>query len=121
VLEPVAGPTEHHGTTGHLLNLPAHGKPDGPSYVRADVRLDGDLRGDVISVFLGQCGFIMLLGWKLAMVLQEKAAPDLLGTYAGKASGHLPARAKGRGARASARNGQCPGAQARYPHRAGLR
>jgi 2-polyprenyl-6-methoxyphenol hydroxylase-like FAD-dependent oxidoreductase len=50
-----------HGTTGHLLNLPAHGKPDGPSYVLADVRLEGDLRGDVISVFLGPCGFVMLL------------------------------------------------------------
>jgi len=166
-----------HGTTGHLLNLPARGKPDGRSYVLADVRLDGELRGDVISVFLGQNGFVMLrpvggsrfqciatdpsarsedhsgpgmaelqqlidgclpasarlrqmrwssrflaarrlspplrhgrvffggdsayayspatgqgansgiqdminLGWKLAMVLQEKAAPDLLGTYA---------------------------------------
>jgi 2-polyprenyl-6-methoxyphenol hydroxylase-like FAD-dependent oxidoreductase len=166
-----------HGTTGHLLNLPARGKPDGRSYVLADVRLDGDLRGDVISVFLGHSGFVMLrpvgggrfqciatdpsarsgdhggpgiaelqqlidgclpasarlrqmrwssrflaarrlspplrhgrvffggdsayayspatgqgansgiqdminLGWKLAMVLQEKAAPDLLGTYA---------------------------------------
>jgi 2-polyprenyl-6-methoxyphenol hydroxylase-like FAD-dependent oxidoreductase len=166
-----------HGTTGHLLNLPARGMPEGPSYVLADLRLDGDLRGDVISVFLGHRGFVMLLpadggrfqcvatdpsahstdrgepgmaelrqlmdgclpgaarlrqmrwssrflaarrvspplrhgrvffggdsayayspatgqgvnsgiqdminlGWKLAMVLQEKAAPDLLGTYA---------------------------------------
>ena len=166
-----------HGTTGHLLNLPAHSGPEGPSYVLADLRLDGDLRGDVISVFPGHRGFIMLLpagggwfqciatdpsarsgdrggpgmaelqqlmdgclpgsallqemrwssrfaaarrlsppprhgrvffggdcayayspatgqganagiqdmvnlGWKLAMVLQEKAAPDLLGTYA---------------------------------------
>jgi len=165
------------GTTSHLLNLPARSKPDGRSYVLADVRLDGDLRGDVISVFLGHSGFVMLrpvgggrfqciatdpsarsgdhggpgiaelqqlidgclpasarlrqmrwssrflaarrlspplrhgrvffggdsayayspatgqgansgiqdminLGWKLAMVLQEKAAPDLLGTYA---------------------------------------
>jgi len=60
VLEPVAGPTEHHGTTGHLLNLPARSKPDGRSYVLADVRLDGDLRGDVISVFLGHSGFVML-------------------------------------------------------------
>ena len=49
-----------HGTTGHLLNLPARGKPDGRSYVLADVRLDGDLRGDVISVFLGHSGFVML-------------------------------------------------------------
>jgi len=166
-----------HGTTGHLLNLPARGMPNGPSYVLADLRLDGDLRGDVISVYLGHRGFVMLLpadggrfqlvatdpsarsrdrgepgwaelrqlmdeclpgaarlrqmrwssrflaarrvspplrhgrvffggdsayayspatgqgvnagiqdminlGWKLAMVLQEKAAPDLLGTYA---------------------------------------
>jgi 2-polyprenyl-6-methoxyphenol hydroxylase-like FAD-dependent oxidoreductase len=166
-----------HGTTGDLLNLPARGRPDGRSYVLADVRLDGDLRGDVISVFLGRRGLVMLLpasggrfqcivtdpsecsgdhggpgiaelqqlidgclpaqarlremrwssrflaarrlspplrhgrvffggdsayayspatgqaancgiqdmvnlGWKLAMVLQEKAAPDLLGTYA---------------------------------------
>jgi 2-polyprenyl-6-methoxyphenol hydroxylase-like FAD-dependent oxidoreductase len=166
-----------HGPTGHLLNLPAGGKPDGRSCVLADVRLDGDLRGDVISVFLGHNGFVMLrpagggrfqciatdpsarsadpggpgmaelqqliegwlpasarlrqmrwssrfltarrlspplrhgrvffggdsayayspatgqgansgiqdminLAWKLAMVLQEKAAPDLLGTYA---------------------------------------
>lgn len=163
--------------TGHLLNLPAWAKPDGRSYVLAHVRLDGDLRGDVISVFPGHNGFVMLrpvgggrfqciatdpsarsgdrggpgmaelqqlidgclpasarlrqtrwssrflaarrlspplrhgrvffggdsayayspatgqgansgiqdminLGWKLAMVLQEKAAPDLLGTYA---------------------------------------
>jgi len=168
-----------HGTTGHLLDLPAQGGPDGLSWVLADVRLDGDLRSDVISVFLGHCGFIMLLpadggrfhcmatdpsarpgdrggpemaalqrlidgcmpgpprlrqmrwssrfldtrrlspplrhgrvffggdsayayspatgqgansgiqdminlGWKLAMVLQEKAAPDLLGTYGGE-------------------------------------
>ena len=166
-----------HGTTSRLLNLPARGMPEGPSYVLADLRLDGDLRGDVISVFLGHRGFVMLLpadggrfqcvathpsvrsgdrgelgmaglrqlmdeclpaaarlrqmrwssrflaarrvspplrhgrvffggdsayayspatgrgvnsgiqdminlGWKLAMVLQEKAAPDLLGTYA---------------------------------------
>jgi 2-polyprenyl-6-methoxyphenol hydroxylase-like FAD-dependent oxidoreductase len=166
-----------HGTTGHLLNLPAQDEPEGPSYVLADLRLDGDLRGDVISVFPGHRGFIMLLpadgdrfqciaidpsarseghggpgmaelqqlmdgclaaparlqevrwssrflaarrlspplrhgrvffggdsayayspatgqsanagiqdminlGWKVAMVLQEKAAPDLLGTYA---------------------------------------
>jgi 2-polyprenyl-6-methoxyphenol hydroxylase-like FAD-dependent oxidoreductase len=165
-----------HGTTGHLLNLPAHDEPEGPSYVLADLRLDGDLRGDVISVFPGHSGFVMLLpaadgrfqciatdpsarsgdhgrpgmaelqqlidgcltaparlremrwssrflaarrlsplrhgrvffggdsayayspatgqganagiqdvinlGWKVAMVLQEKAAPDLLGTYA---------------------------------------
>jgi 2-polyprenyl-6-methoxyphenol hydroxylase-like FAD-dependent oxidoreductase len=168
-----------NGTTSHLLNLPARGKPEGPSYVLADLRLDGDLRGDVISVFLGRRGFVMLLpagggrfqciatdpsarsgdrggpgmaelqqfidgclpaparlrnmrwssrflaarrlspplrhgrvffggdsayayspatgqgansgiqdminlGWKLAMVLQDKAAPDLLGTYAGE-------------------------------------
>jgi 2-polyprenyl-6-methoxyphenol hydroxylase-like FAD-dependent oxidoreductase len=166
-----------HGTTGHLLNLPAHGKLDGLPYVLAGLRLDGDLRDDVVSVFLGHRGFVMLLptgggwfqciatdpsarsgdhgepgmaelqqlidgclpaparlremrgssrcvaagrlspplrhghvlfggdsayahspatgqgensgiqdminlGWKLAMVLQEKAAPDLLGTYA---------------------------------------
>jgi hypothetical protein len=50
-----------HGTTGHLLNLPTHGKPDGRSCVLADVRLEGDLRGEVISVFLGPCGFVMLL------------------------------------------------------------
>jgi 2-polyprenyl-6-methoxyphenol hydroxylase-like FAD-dependent oxidoreductase len=50
-----------HGTTGYLLNLPTHGGPDGPACVLADVRLDGDLRGDVISVFLGHCGFVMLL------------------------------------------------------------
>jgi 2-polyprenyl-6-methoxyphenol hydroxylase-like FAD-dependent oxidoreductase len=167
------------GTTGRLLKLPARGQPDGRSYVLADLRLDGDLGGDVISVFLGQGGFVMLLpagggrfqcvaagpparsgdhggpvrpeleqlidgclpaaarlrelrwsswfraarrpspplrhgrvffggdsayayspataqgansgiqdmvnlGWKLAMVLQEKAAPELLGTYAGE-------------------------------------
>jgi len=166
-----------HGTTGHLLNLPEHGKPEGLSYVLADLRLDGDLRDDVISVFPGRHGYVMLLparggrfwciatdpsalsgdhsrpemaelqqlmdgclpgparlqeirwssrfaaarrlspplrhgrvffggdsayayspatgqaanagiqdminlGWKLAMVLQDKAAPDLLGTYA---------------------------------------
>jgi len=50
-----------HGTTGHLLNLPARGEPDRRSYVLADLRLDGDLRDDVISVFLGQCGLVMLL------------------------------------------------------------
>ena len=166
-----------HGTTGQLLGLPAHGNQDGLPYLLAGLRLDGDLRGDVISVFLGHRGFVMLLpagdgrfqciatdpsarsghhgepgmaelqqlidgclpaparlrqvqwssrfvsagrlspplqhgrvffggdsaythspatgqdancgiqdminlGWKLAMVLQEKAAPDLLGTYA---------------------------------------
>ena len=166
-----------YGTTSQLLNLPVRGGPDGLGYMLAEVRLDGDLRGDVVSVFPGQCGFVMLLptgggwfqciatdpsarsgergepgmaelrqlmdgclpgaarlrqmrwssrflaarrvspplrhgrvffggdsayayspatgqsmnagiqdvinlGWKLAMVLQEKAAPDLLGTYA---------------------------------------
>jgi len=50
-----------HGTTSHLLNLPARGGPDGRSYVLADLRLDGDLRDDVISVFLGPCGLVMLL------------------------------------------------------------
>jgi 2-polyprenyl-6-methoxyphenol hydroxylase-like FAD-dependent oxidoreductase len=173
----VIGADGMHGTTGHLLNLPAHGTPGGRPYVLADLPLDSDLRSDAISVFLGQCGFVMLLpagggrfgciatdssarsvdrggpgmaelqllidgclpaparlremlwssrflaaarlspplrhgcvffggdsayayspatgqgpnsgiqdminlGWKLAMVLQEKAAPDLLGTYA---------------------------------------
>ena len=50
-----------HGTTGHLLNLPAQGMPNGPSYVLADLRLEGDLRGDLISVFPGHRGFVMLL------------------------------------------------------------
>ena len=50
-----------HGTTGDLLNPPSHGEPDGPCYVLADLWLDGDFRSDVISVFLGQCGVVMLL------------------------------------------------------------
>jgi 2-polyprenyl-6-methoxyphenol hydroxylase-like FAD-dependent oxidoreductase len=49
------------GTTGRLLKLTARGQPDRRSYVLADLRLDGDLRGDVISVFLGHGGFVMLL------------------------------------------------------------
>jgi 2-polyprenyl-6-methoxyphenol hydroxylase-like FAD-dependent oxidoreductase len=57
----VIGADGMHGTTGHLLNLPAHGTPGGRSYVLADLRLDGGLRGDVISVFLGHRGFVMLL------------------------------------------------------------
>jgi 2-polyprenyl-6-methoxyphenol hydroxylase-like FAD-dependent oxidoreductase len=56
-----------HGTTGQLLNLPARGGPEGPSYVLAYLRLEGDLREDVISVFPGHRGFVMLLpaggGW----------------------------------------------------------
>ncbi len=48
--------------TGHPpLNLPAHGGPEGPSSALADLWLDGDLRDDVISVFLGHRGFVMLL------------------------------------------------------------
>jgi len=49
------------GSTGHLLNLPVHGGPEGPSYTLADLWLDGDLHDDVISVFLGHRGFVMLL------------------------------------------------------------
>ena len=49
------------GTTGNLLKLPARGKPEAPSYVLAVLRLDGDLRGNAISVFLGHRGFVMLL------------------------------------------------------------
>src|SRR5690349_1915883 len=50
------------GSTGHPpLNLPVHGGPEGPSYTLADLWLDGDLRDDVISVFLGHRGFVMLL------------------------------------------------------------
>ena len=49
------------GTAGHLLNSPVHGGPEGPSYTLADLWLDGDLRDDVISVFLGHRGFVMLL------------------------------------------------------------
>ena len=49
------------GTTSHLLNGPAHRKQDRCPYVLADLRLDGNLRGDVISVFLGRSGFVMLL------------------------------------------------------------
>ena len=56
-----------YGTTSQLLNLPVRGGPDGLGYMLAEVRLDGDLRGDVVSVFPGQCGFVMLLptggGW----------------------------------------------------------
>jgi 2-polyprenyl-6-methoxyphenol hydroxylase-like FAD-dependent oxidoreductase len=50
------------GGTGHPpLNLPVHGGPEGPSYALANLWLDGDLRDDVISVFLGHRGFVMLL------------------------------------------------------------
>ena len=49
------------GTTGNLLKLPARGKPEAPSYVLAVLRLDGDLRDNAISVFLGHRGFVMLL------------------------------------------------------------
>jgi 2-polyprenyl-6-methoxyphenol hydroxylase-like FAD-dependent oxidoreductase len=49
------------GSTGNLLNLPMRGKPERPSYVLAGLRLDGDLQGDVISLFLGHHGFVMLL------------------------------------------------------------
>src|SRR5690348_6901878 len=41
------------GTTGHLPNVPVHGGQEGPSYTLADLWLDGDLRDDVLSVFLG--------------------------------------------------------------------
>ena len=55
------------GGTGQPLSLPVHGGPEGPSYALADLWLDGDLRDDVISVFLGHRGFVMLLpaggGW----------------------------------------------------------
>jgi 2-polyprenyl-6-methoxyphenol hydroxylase-like FAD-dependent oxidoreductase len=49
------------GTTGNLLKLPARGRPEEPSYVLAVLRLDGDLQSNVISVFLGHRGFVMLL------------------------------------------------------------
>jgi 2-polyprenyl-6-methoxyphenol hydroxylase-like FAD-dependent oxidoreductase len=56
-----------HSKTGRLLELPAPDKPDGRSYVLAELRLDGDLRGDVISICLGRDGFAVLLprdgGW----------------------------------------------------------
>jgi 2-polyprenyl-6-methoxyphenol hydroxylase-like FAD-dependent oxidoreductase len=49
------------GAIGNLLNLSVCGRPERPSYVLASLRLDGDLRGDVILVFLGHHGFVMLL------------------------------------------------------------
>jgi 2-polyprenyl-6-methoxyphenol hydroxylase-like FAD-dependent oxidoreductase len=49
------------GAIGNLLNLSVCGRPERPSYVLAGLRLDGGLRGDVISVFLGHHGFVMLL------------------------------------------------------------
>jgi 2-polyprenyl-6-methoxyphenol hydroxylase-like FAD-dependent oxidoreductase len=49
------------GTTGHLLDLPSYDKLGGRPYALADVRLDGDFRADLISVFLGGSGFVMLL------------------------------------------------------------
>lgn len=55
------------GTTGDLAGGPADVRPGGRPYVLAELRLDGDFRGDVISVFPGRCGFVMLLpaggGW----------------------------------------------------------
>jgi hypothetical protein len=56
----VNGADGMHGPTGDVLDLSAHVKPGRRPYVLADLRLDGDLRRDVISVFLGRCGFVML-------------------------------------------------------------
>jgi 2-polyprenyl-6-methoxyphenol hydroxylase-like FAD-dependent oxidoreductase len=57
----VIGADGMHATTGDLLDLPAQVRPGRRPYVLADLRLDGDLRRDVISVFLGRRGFVMLL------------------------------------------------------------
>jgi len=68
-----------HGTTGRLLGLPARGEPGGPSYLLAGLRLEGDLRGDAISVFLGHRGFVMLLpaggGWFQCVAAGPPACP----------------------------------------------
>lgn len=47
-----------HGTVRHILGSPTTRKVAGHGWMLADLRLDGDLPADEISVFLGRRGFL---------------------------------------------------------------
>ena len=68
-----------HSTAGHLLKLPVPDEPDGQPYMLADLRLDGDLCGDMISVCLGRDGFALLLprggGWFRFVATDPRPGP----------------------------------------------